>query len=104
MKSKWYLSDLGRFRIVAICEGISFLFLLFIAMPLKYFANLPDAVLITGWIHGLLFVLYMILGLIVKLNHNWSLKKTALAVFASIIPFGPFILDNKILKKEMADE
>ncbi|MFI5171569.1 MAG: DUF3817 domain-containing protein, partial [Chitinophagales bacterium] len=70
----------------------------------KYAADKPGAVIIVGWIHGLLFILYMITGLVVKLNHNWSFKKTAIAVFASIIPFGPFILDKKILRKEIHHE
>lgn len=102
MEAKWYASEIGRFRTVAIFEGISFLLLLFIAMPLKYAANIPEAVDIMGWIHGILFITYMFTGLHVKIEHNWSLKKTALAVVASIIPFGPFILDKKILQKEIA--
>jgi integral membrane protein len=101
MQKPWYQSALGVFRIIAICEGISFLVLLCIAMPLKYFFNLPQAVLIIGWIHGLLFVVYMIAGLNVKIKYNWDLKKTGLAVLASLIPLGPFILDKKILSKEI---
>ncbi len=49
--------SLKYFRfVVAIAEGISFLILLFIAMPLKYFAELPEVVLYVGWIHGVLFI------------------------------------------------
>ncbi|MBC8046331.1 MAG: DUF3817 domain-containing protein [Fimbriimonadaceae bacterium] len=101
MQKPWYKTSIGRFRTIAICEGISFLVLLCIAMPLKYFANFPQAVLIVGWLHGFLFITYMFAGLDVKMTHNWSLKKTFLAVVASIIPFGPFILDKRILQKEM---
>lgn len=101
MNKPWYNSAIGRFRVIAVSEGLSFLFLLFIAMPLKYFADSPQWVLITGWIHGFLFILYMISGLNVKLTHNWSIQKTLLAVGASLVPFGPFILDKKILSKEI---
>ena len=101
MQKPWYKTEIGRFRTVAICEGISFLVLLFIAMPLKYVANMPMAVEIVGWAHGALFVLYMFTGLDAKLALNWSIKKTLIAVFASIIPFGPFILDKKLLQSEM---
>lgn len=101
MKTPWYKSPIGRFRVIAICEGISFLILLFIAMPLKYYADSPQPVKITGWIHGVLFILYMIAGLNVKITHNWSIGKTLVAVIASLIPFGPFILDKKILSKEI---
>lgn len=102
MQQPWYKSALGRFRIIAIGEGISFLVLLFIAMPLKYAADIPQAVLVVGWIHGVLFIAYMVAGLDVKTTLNWSLKKTALAVLASLLPLGPFILDKKILQKEAA--
>ncbi len=94
--------SLKYFRFIAIAEGISFLVLLFIAMPLKYFAQLPEAVLYTGWIHGLLFILFCILLLLVTINFSWSLKKAAIAFIASLLPFGTFILDAKILRKESA--
>jgi integral membrane protein len=100
MKKAWYNSTIGKFRVIAICEGISFLVLLFIAMPLKYFADMPLAVKYTGWVHGILFVFYMVYGLQVKMEHHWNIKKTITAVLASLIPFGPFILDKKILSKE----
>ena len=101
VQKTWYKSAIGRFRTIAICEGISFLVLLFIAMPLKYFADLPHAVLVVGWIHGLLFITYMLAGLDVKTTHNWKLKKTFIAVIASVVPFGPFVLDKMILSKEI---
>ncbi len=100
MQKPWYKSTIGRFRTIALCEGISFLVLLFIAMPLKYLAGDPKWVLLVGWIHGLLFISYMISGLDVKTKYSWSTKKTIIAVAASLIPFGPFILDRKILSKE----
>ena len=100
MQPAWYKSALGRFRIIAYSEGVSYLLLLFLAMPLKYLAGLPEAVMMTGWIHGLLFILYMLAGLDVRSTHQWNLRKTTQAVVASLIPFGPFILDKHILSKE----
>jgi integral membrane protein len=100
IQSPWYKSAIGRFRVIAVCEGISFLILLLIAMPLKYLAGLPQYVLIAGWIHGFLFVTYMISGLNVKTVYKWNIRKTMLAIAASVIPLGPFILDRKILSKE----
>jgi integral membrane protein len=96
----WYSTALGRFRIIAICEGLSFLILLFIAMPLKYFAGKPEAVQFVGWAHGVLFVAYMIAGLDVRKALGWDFKKVLTAVLAAFVPFGPFILDKKILSKE----
>ena len=62
---------------------------------------MPHAVMVVGWLHGLLFIIYMIAGYHVKVVNKWSLSRTLLAVLASVIPFGPFILDKKILKKEI---
>lgn len=100
MQKPWYSTEIGRFRTIALLEGTSFLLLLFIAMPLKYAANIPAAVDIMGWIHGMLFILYVFTCLNVKIALEWPIKKTALAAVASIIPFGPFILDKRILRKE----
>ena len=102
MQKNWHKTALGRFRTIAIAEGISFLILLLIAMPLKYLAGFPQAVMVTGWIHGLLFVSYMIAGLDVRSTHQWGFKKVATAVAAAFIPFGPFILDKRILQNEVA--
>jgi integral membrane protein len=94
-------TTLGKFRTIAILEGISFIVLLFIAMPLKYYAGLPLAVKYTGWAHGVLFIFYILLLLQVKIEYDWSFKKTFLAFIASLLPFGTFVLD-KSLKKEAA--
>ncbi|WP_028610923.1 DUF3817 domain-containing protein [Paenibacillus harenae] len=93
-------TPIGRLRFVGLLEGLSFLLLLLIAMPLKYWADIPEAVMITGSLHGLLFVLYMLAGLHVWIVHRWSIGKAALAFIAAFIPFGPFILDRKLLRNE----
>ena len=90
------------FRKVAFAEGISFLFLLFVAMPLKYFADIPMAVTIVGGLHGLLFAGFIILAYLVKeeykKNYTWLMK----AGLASILPFGTFIADTEWKKQEAA--
>lgn len=89
------------FEKVAIAEGVSFLVLLLIAMPLKYFAGFPQAVTLVGWAHGMLFVAFLALAYEVRLvlnkNFLWLLK----AFLASVIPFGPFIL-RKDLRRTKA--
>ena len=88
------------FRRIAIAEGISFLVLLFIAMPLKYLAGWPMAVKLVGWAHGVLFVAFLIMAFEVKImlgkNFGWFMK----AFLASILPFGTFILDKQLKKEE----
>jgi len=93
-------TPLGRFRLIAILEGISFLSLLLIAMPLKYIAHNPQPVKIMGWIHGVLFILYIITLSIVRAKNKWSFMKTAIAFLASLVPAGTFILDSKLRTEE----
>ncbi|MEO7426251.1 MAG: DUF3817 domain-containing protein [Fibrobacteria bacterium] len=77
-------------RITAFLEGVSFLLLLFVAMPLKYLASQPAMVRQVGMIHGILFVAFLALVLIVKDVERWPMRKAALAILASVIPFGTF--------------
>jgi integral membrane protein len=93
-------SSMKAFRTVALLEGISFLVLLFIAMPLKYVMHQPLPVRITGMVHGILFIAFVFYLMQVKNEKNWPIKKTMLAFIASLLPFGTFVLDAKILKKE----
>lgn len=91
---------IGRLRMAGIAEGISFILLLFIAMPVKYLAGNPTLVWYMGWVHGLLFMLYILALIAVKINLEWKFKKTAIAFLASLIPFGTFILDKSLRKEE----
>jgi integral membrane protein len=94
-------NSLSRFRIIGIAEGISFLVLLIVAMPLKYYAGMPMAVKYTGWIHGLLFILYIIALAQVSFTRKWPLLKIIVAFAASLIPFGTIILDSRLKKEEL---
>ncbi len=87
-------------RKIGLAEGISFLLLLFVAMPLKYFMGLPEAVKFAGWAHGVLFVAYSAAVLYVRETCNWSLLKSIMALGAGLLPFGTFLLDRE-LKKQM---
>lgn len=87
-----------HFKIVAILEGVSFLVLLGIAMPLKYIFGLPAATQVVGMAHGILFIAYVLMVFIIRKQLNWNLKITALALIASVLPLGPFVVDRKLLK------
>lgn len=94
------MKTLERLRIIANIEGISYLILIGIAMPLKYLAGIPQAVRITGSLHGLFFVLYCIALAAVWRNRKWPYGKVAMAFLYSIIPFGTFYLDKQIRKEQ----
>ncbi len=95
------MSELRRFRWVAFVEGLSFVLLLFVAMPLKYWAGLPLAVRIVGLVHGLLFVAYLWTLFEVALRRSWPARRWGVALLSSVVPFGTFLFDRS-LKREIA--
>ncbi|MFZ9388020.1 MAG: DUF3817 domain-containing protein [Chitinophagaceae bacterium] len=88
------------FRKIAFAEGISFLVLLFVAMPLKYFAGLPLAVTLIGGLHGILFIAFVILAREVKTEYKKDFQWLLKAGLASVIPFGTFYMDKQWKKEE----
>ena len=93
-----------NFRIIACLEGLSFLILLLVAMPLKYVYGMPLAVRIVGSAHGALFVAYCIALAAVRSKLNWNHKTTAIAFISAFLPAGPFIFDRKILAEAEAED
>jgi integral membrane protein len=93
-------TPIGRLRVIAFIEGISFLLLLGVAMPLKYFAGMPAAVKTAGWIHGVLFVLYLYAVAEATIRRHCSFALAFGALLASLIPFGTFALDARLRRME----
>ena len=88
------------FRKVAFAEGVSFLLLLFVAMPLKYFANMPLAVKIMGGLHGILFVAFVVLAWEVRSDNRKGFLWLVKAFLASLLPFGTIVMDKQWKKEE----
>lgn len=84
-------------KFIAFLEGISLLLLLFIAMPLKYGWNLPQMVEVVGMLHGILFLLYIVMAIVIYNELKWSLRTLSFVMLASVIPFGTFYIDKKYL-------
>ena len=95
-------TTIGRLRAIGMAEGVSYIALLGIAMPLKYFGGKPMAVTIAGSIHGGLFVLFCWALLDAKLEHKWSIKKALKPFIASLLPFGPFVIDRSLKAEDEA--
>ncbi len=86
------------FRVVSFLEGTSYLLLLFVAVPIKYWLNDPQYVKLLGMPHGLLFVGYIVLAFLLKPQMKWNMKKFGIVLLASIFPFGTFYIDKKYLR------
>jgi integral membrane protein len=95
------MSQIRVFRMIALAEGSSFLTLLFIAMPMKYFMGMPEVVRVVGSIHGGLFLLYLGLLAAIHFRQRWPVMFSLYAFVASIIPFGTFMLDKHLREKEV---
>lgn len=85
------------FKLIALLEGVSLLALLFFAMPMKYIFSNPIFVKYIGMAHGLLFILYIALAILLKIEQKWELKKLGIICLASVIPFGTFYIEKKYL-------
>ncbi|WMI67316.1 DUF3817 domain-containing protein [Mangrovimonas sp. YM274] len=94
------LSLQTTFRIIALLEGISYILLLFIAVPVKYLGDDPQYVKLLGMPHGLLFIAYIILAVILGSKLQWNNKTLIKVLIASILPFATFAVDRKLLKQQ----
>ena len=86
----WYLRILGNI------EGVSYLLLLGIAMPMKYLLDMPMAVKVVGMAHGVLFLAYCLLLAICMKNFKWKFGFGLYLFISTLIPFGTFVTDRKL--------
>ncbi|CAJ1314082.1 DUF3817 domain-containing protein [Paenibacillus sp. PK4536] len=94
---------LSMLRVIGNVEAVSYLALVLIAMPLKYFANMPLAVTYVGMIHGVLFVAYVAAIGLTLILRKISFKQAILGLVASILPFGPFVFDRYLHRQHQRD-
>lgn len=92
--------NIQTLRVVGLLEGLSFLLLLFIAMPMKYMFDNPVLVKYVGMGHGVLFILFLIVLFAVCEKQKWSITIFLMGLAASILPFGPFVFDRKLKRFE----
>jgi len=89
---------LKTFRIIAFLEGFSYLLLMAAAL----FKRLPNGndtyVKLLGMPHGLLFVIYIALAVVLRFTYKWNTKTFIIILLGALIPFGTFYVDKKYLK------
>lgn len=91
-------------RLIARCEGISYLAILFVSMPLKYLADIHEPNYVFGAAHGALFIAYILWVGIAHVKYRWPIRKTALAFLLSILPFGTFWGEKKLFIDDRLNE
>ena len=87
------------FRFTAILEGISYLLLFGLTMPLKYWGDIFEPNKVVGYAHGVLFIAYVVLAVAFCWKKKWSLKRFLVLFVASLLPFGTFYADKKSLSR-----
>ena len=92
------MNILTVFRFIAFLEGLSYVMLLFVGVPLKYFYDYVTLVKILGMPHGILFMVYIALVIVIRFDNLWFKKYFILISLASIVPFGTFIVEYKLRK------
>lgn len=99
-RSRVFHTPVGRLRVIAFIEGVSFLVLLLVAMPLKYAGGMPEAVKYTGWAHGVLYILFAVAGFQALAARGWGVREAVWGFVASVVPAGTFVWDARFLRRE----
>ena len=89
---------LKQFRIIGFLEGISYILLLCIAVPVKYIGGIDLGVKLLGMPHGLLFIAYIAYSYQMYDRYQWKLTTLLNAFIASLLPFGTLYFDYKVLR------
>ena len=95
------MNALKQFRVVALLEGVSFILLLGVGVPLKHLFGIPQGSRILGTTHGMLTLWYLVTLMRTASECGWPAKRWGLALLASFVPFGAFFFDASI-RRELA--
>jgi len=90
------------FRLLAFAEGTSFLLLFALSMPLKYWAGIREPNIYIGYLHGFLFIAYIVFAIVLWKEKDWKLKHLISLILASLLPFGTFYLEQRFLRQQEA--
>jgi len=88
------------FRAISILEGLSFLAILSVTLGLVS----RDFVFQLGMLHGVLFMLYLLLSLTVSSTQRWSLKIWLPLFIASLVPFAFIPVEIFLSRKSGQDK
>lgn len=97
-----YAGALLRYRVMAFVTGTMLLLLVFVAMPLKYLADMPGPVAVIGTAHGFLFMVYLVTALDLGVRMRWPLLRLVLIMVAGTIPFLSFVAERSVTREARA--
>ncbi|MBX3156319.1 MAG: DUF3817 domain-containing protein [Deltaproteobacteria bacterium] len=97
------MSWLNRFRAVSVVEGVSYLALVGVAVPLKYAGGEPRGVQVLGPIHGALFIAFILCAYICASSRDWGRQRWGLIAAAAVLPFATFVLERSLAKEQASE-
>jgi len=100
MKGRMSSSVIRQLRVIGLIEGVSFVVLLGIAMPLKYLAGMPRAVSVVGMAHGVLFILYLAALAHAHVTVRWPMRRALTVFAAAMLPLGPFFIEGSLRREQ----
>jgi len=88
--------------VVAYVTGVVLIALIFVAMPLKYLAEKPEASAVIGPLHGFLYAVYVLVVLVLGYARRWSIGRILLVLIAGTVPFAAFFVEHRVVADERA--
>jgi integral membrane protein len=95
---------LQRYRVMATVVGVLLVLLFVVAVPLKYFADMPTPVTVLGTAHGWLYALFFLSAVDLALRAKWTLKGSIVTLVLGTIPFLSFVGEHNVTRKMRAGE
>jgi len=84
------------FVYVSLAEGVSFLLLLLVGMPIQFAGHDLTPMRIFGTVHGLLFIAYVLLALDGRNQLEWTVKRTLWVLVMAVLPTGAFFAERSV--------
>jgi integral membrane protein len=85
---------LTRFRVVAYVVGVVLIVFILVAMPLKYFADSPGLVAVIAPVHGVLYMVYLVVTFDLSMRAKWPLSRMVLLLLAGTVPVLSFVAER----------
>jgi integral membrane protein len=104
MKNPQEHKDISSLKKIGFIEGISYLLLIGVAMPLKYMAGLKIAVTLAGTLHGILFLAFVVAILQAMVRAGLKPLNAFICFVASLIPFATFYMDRYAVSGKNTDK
>jgi integral membrane protein len=95
---------LARYRVMSYVVGVMLLILVFVAVPLRYAAGVPEVSKVVSPIHGFLYIVYLVAGFDLALKARWTAKGTVLVLLAGVVPFLSFWAERRVSARVRAGQ